>query len=90
MLFTLLDRAIRRRSPLARAKADFAPPLRIGRLIPVFAVIALGAALLTGCKKGATAASIGATPSGSTNMVISGTSQNASRALSITLNVVTE
>jgi uncharacterized lipoprotein YajG len=62
------------------------------RDLPAFVLIVLpllAVAILAGCKKQATAESIGATPSGSTNMVITGTSQNASRALSITLNVVT-
>ncbi len=57
------------------------------RAVPVFALIALAVAVLAGCKKGSTV--LGSTPEGPTNMVITGNAQNASRGISITLNVVT-
>jgi sugar lactone lactonase YvrE len=46
--------------------------------------------MLAGCKKGTSPASIGATPAGTTTMAVTANSQNASRALTITLNVVQE
>jgi sugar lactone lactonase YvrE len=49
-----------------------------------------GTGMLSGCSKGVSPASIGATPAGTSTMAITGTSQNASRALTITLNVVTK
>lgn len=44
--------------------------------------------MLVGCKKATPPASIGATPAGTYTMAVTGNSQNASRALTITLNVV--
>jgi sugar lactone lactonase YvrE len=80
--------AIRKRSQATRATAAASIRHRwIRRAVPVFALFALAVAILAGCKKSAFV--YGSTPTGSTNMVITGASQNASRGLSITLNVVT-
>ena len=43
---------------------------------------------LFGCSKGRSEASVGATPAGTSTMAVTGNAQNASRALTITLNVV--
>ncbi len=56
----------------------------ISTTLPVFTI----ALVLAACSKGRSAASIGATPAGTSTMAVSGNSQNASRALTITLNVV--
>lgn len=55
-----------------------------------FASCAAVVVMLAGCSKATSPASIGATPAGTSTMAITGTSQNASRALTITLNVVTK
>ena len=60
------------------------------RLIPLFALFAIAALVLAGCKSKTTNASIGATPAGSTTLIITGNSQSASRALTIILNVVAQ
>lgn len=87
MLASLTWLILRRSRPeLARANAA-APRRWTRRAVPIFALIALAVAALAGCKKSTTV--FGSTPTGSTNMVITGNSQNASRGLSITLNVVT-
>jgi hypothetical protein len=56
----------------------------IGPAVATFAVVVL----LAGCKKGTDPATIGATPAGTYTMAVTGNSQNASRALTVTLNVV--
>jgi sugar lactone lactonase YvrE len=56
----------------------------ISTTLVVFAI----ALVLAACSKGRSAASIGATPAGTSTMAVTGNSQNASRALTITLNVV--
>jgi sugar lactone lactonase YvrE len=66
-----------------------------GRICHGWATLALflsfaATVMLSGCSKGVSPASIGATPAGTSTMAITGTSQNASRALTITLNVVTK
>jgi sugar lactone lactonase YvrE len=48
------------------------------------------ALLLFGCSKGRSQASVGATPAGTSTMTVTGNSQDASRAVTITLNVVQE
>ncbi len=53
-----------------------------------FALSAAVVLMLAGCSKGRSPASIGATPAGTSTMAITGTSQNASRALTVTLNIV--
>ena len=45
---------------------------------------------LVACSKGRSAVAIGATPAGTSTMAVTGKAQNASRALTITLNVVQE
>ena len=65
-----------------------APMLR--RFAPAFALLAIGAAALSGCHAKVTAASLGATPAGTYILNVTGTSQNAPRALAITLVVVQE
>jgi hypothetical protein len=88
MLAALFAWPILRRSRPELATANAASPRRwMRRAVPVFALIALAVAVLAGCKRSTTV--FGSTPTGSTNMVITGNSQNASRGLSITLNVVT-
>lgn len=57
-------------------------PTTIGALVMVL--------VLLGCSKGRSQASIGATPAGTSTMAVTGNAQNASRALTITLNVVQE
>lgn len=61
---------------------------------PRFITTTLGVAaialLLFGCSKGLSEASVGATPPGTSTMAVTGNAQNASRALTITLNVVQE
>jgi len=60
------------------------------RFVPItFGALAL-ALLLFGCSKGRSQASVGATPAGTSTMAVTGNAQNASRALTITLNVVQE
>ncbi|MGH9690057.1 MAG: choice-of-anchor D domain-containing protein [Candidatus Acidiferrales bacterium] len=63
-----------------------APMLR--RFAPAFALLAIAAAALSGCHAKVTAASLGATPAGTYILTVTGTSQNAPRALAITLVVV--
>lgn len=58
--------------------------LSIGTVVVIVGSIVLFA----GCSKGTSPASIGATPAGTYTMAVTGNSQNASRALTITLNVV--
>jgi DNA-binding beta-propeller fold protein YncE len=88
MLAALFAWLMLRRSRPELAKADARAPRRwMRRAVPAFALIALAVAVLAGCKRSTTV--FGSTPPGSTNMVITGNSQNASRGLSITLNVVT-
>ena len=60
------------------------------RLAPLFALFTIAAIVLAGCHKKQTNASIGATPAGTSTMAITGNSQSASRALTITLNVVAQ
>ena len=87
-MFATLTWLILRRSRPGLAKANARAPRRwMRRAVPVFALIALAAAVLAGCKRSTTV--FGSTPTGSTDMVITGNSQNTSRGLSITLNVVT-
>jgi sugar lactone lactonase YvrE len=62
----------------------------IGSICAILFLFAASAVVLAGCSKGKTPASIGATPAGTSTLAITGTSQNASRALTITLNVVTK
>ena len=64
----------------------------IGRRQPVWATLGLFvvAVALFGCSKGRSEASVGATPAGTSTMAVTGNAQNASRALTITLNVVQE
>lgn len=59
--------------------------LALATLAATFALLCVA---LVGCKKGTSPASIGATPAGTYTMAVTGNSQNASRALTITLNVV--
>jgi sugar lactone lactonase YvrE len=56
----------------------------------IFAFAACAMVMIAGCKKGPTNASIGATPAGTSTMAVTGNSQGASRAVTITLNVVQE
>jgi sugar lactone lactonase YvrE len=61
-------------------------PLWMRRALPVLAILAVALAVLAGCKRSVSVP--GQTPIGATNMVINGNSQNTSRGVSITLNVV--
>ena len=54
----------------------------------VLLIFALAAMVLAGCHSVPVNKGLGPTPPGQTNMQITGTSQNSSRALSVTLNVV--
>ena len=56
----------------------------VGAAVVTVAIVAL----LAGCNKGTAPATIGATPAGTYTMAVTGNSQNASRAFTITLNVV--
>lgn len=64
----------------------------IGRRQPIRTMLGLFvvALALFGCSKGRSEASVGATPAGTSTMAVTGNAQNASRALTITLNVVQE
>jgi hypothetical protein len=90
LLLLFLD-FLRRASMQPVAESARAARLRLlRRFVPAYAVLAIAAVLLAGCHSSKTNASIGATPAGSTNLVITGNSQNASRGLTITLDVVAQ
>jgi len=57
-------------------------------LAPVLLIFALATIILAGCHSVPVNKGLGPTPAGQTNMQITGTSQNTSRALTITLSVV--
>jgi sugar lactone lactonase YvrE len=61
---------------------------RAASALALLSLLTLTLAVIAGCKKSTVV--LGATPSGPTTMNIIGTSQNASRAVTITLNVVTQ
>ena len=87
--WTVFTSAIRNRfSPPSNSKSASLPSRWMRRAVPAFALLALALAILAGCKKSTVV--FGSTPSGSTNMNIAGTAQNTSRAVTVTLNVVTE
>lgn len=58
-------------------------------VVTSFGLLAFGL-ILFGCSKGRSQASVGATPAGTSTMAVTGNSQDASRAVTITLNVVQE
>ncbi len=86
IVFTSVVR--KRFSPLSALESAALRRRWMRRTVPAFALLALALAILAGCKKSTVV--FGSTPSGSTNMNIAGTAQNTSRALTVTLNVVTE
>jgi sugar lactone lactonase YvrE len=87
--WTLFTPAVRNRfSPPSNSKSASLPSRWMRTAVPAFALLALALAILAGCKKSTVV--FGSTPSGSTNMNIAGTAQNTSRAVTVTLNVVTE
>ena len=86
---TVFASAVRKRFSSPPNSTSTTRPRRwIRRAVPAFALLALALAILAGCKKSTVV--FGSTPPGSTNMNIAGTAQNTSRAVTITLNVVTE
>jgi sugar lactone lactonase YvrE len=85
-LFPVLALAIF--AALALGRVFSARPRKLRRFAPALALLAIAAASLAGCRMKHTAASLGATPAGTYNLTVTGTSQNASRAVTITLVVV--
>jgi sugar lactone lactonase YvrE len=87
--WTVFTPAVRKHfAPPSNSTSAALPRHWIRSAVPAFVLLALALAILAGCKKSTVV--FGSTPSGSTNMNIAGTAQNTSRAVTVTLNVVTE